>query len=150
MTLVCPYLVDTGMFKGCRIRLASTRTCRCNCLFCVVFFFFFLKRSCTWLEFVICNFHHIKLPRKHLLKFKAAADGLLCQRYYEVACTPLVSAVLRQRGRLSQGKTSAAGAPGLSPPSCCNSLRFVSWLQSAGGMFFSFTVVRYCTTNLPL
>lgn len=21
MTLVCPYLVDTGMFKGCRIRL---------------------------------------------------------------------------------------------------------------------------------
>lgn len=43
MTLVCPYLVDTGMFKGCRIRLVS---------------FLVLTVSYTCLEFVVSSSQH--------------------------------------------------------------------------------------------
>lgn len=37
MTLVCPYLVDTGMFKGCRIRLIP-KPDALSCLRAHVFF----------------------------------------------------------------------------------------------------------------
>lgn len=135
MTLVCPYLVDTGMFKGCRIRLASAHTGQCNCI-CECFFKTLPR---TWDDVLTSNFQRIKLPRKHLFGLQSSSWRFDIIK----SLMPPVSALHKTKRVTFPGESLPDRCTWANPPPllcCCNSPHFVWWLQSAGGIFSGFTV----------
>lgn len=118
MTLVCPYLVDTGMFKGCRIRWESL------CVYENEAFW------CTWQEFALSDFHPIK--RGGRIAYDLQSSGQSC--LFCASWLPTKRATLSQ-GALPVGapgaKSSAYSVIQLLPPSTFPSSVTRPWKQMA-------------------